>query len=104
MRTIRTKYFGAKGRIKADDGDGNSTYVYQDGLNRADNHLKAAIALCKKMGWDGTLHGGHFKNEMFWVFEDEQLTRTIEKEPDPSTIAQRESEAALCDEIINNLE
>ena len=75
MKAIKTKYLGPTdfrgGRMKASDGDGNSiTEGYLHEYNPEQNHEIMADALCRKMGWKGTLKGGWFENEMYWVFQD----------------------------------
>jgi hypothetical protein len=62
MATIQTRYLGPttfKGsRVVADDGDGNRIILpWRCHLNSEDNHKAAAIALCEKLGWGGTLQG-----------------------------------------------
>jgi len=78
MKAILTRYIGPTntkgGRIKADDGDGNTlTIPYDDSLNSSEVHAKAAKALCEKMGWDLNLIGGWGKNGMYWVFESSPI-------------------------------
>ena len=76
MKAITVKYFGptvTKGsRLKASDSDGNSValpYRYEPDVNYA------AIALCKKMKWTGTLHRGQQKPGVdVFVFEDSENT------------------------------
>lgn len=75
MKAIRTKYVGptnTKGaRIIADDGDGNKitiSYPYEKSGEAC--HRKAAEALCAKMGWQGYLHSGCYKNNYYFVFGD----------------------------------
>jgi hypothetical protein len=74
MKAIETKYIGPScvrgSRIKAFDGDNSITLSYDNGLNNEDNHKEAAIALCKKLGWHGSLQGGHTKKGMVWVWFD----------------------------------
>ena len=74
MKAITTKYYGPTNtrgsRIVATDSDGNKATVgYDHALNSEGNHKEAAIALCDKMSWSGTLHGGHTKAGMVFVFE-----------------------------------
>lgn len=75
MKAISTKYYGPTNtrgsRIKASDSDNNNATVsYNYALNSEDNHIAAAMALCNKMGWsDSTLHGGHTKTGMVFVFD-----------------------------------
>lgn len=73
MKAIKTTYKGAtntKGsRIIASDEDTNKiTIPYPHELSGMDCHAKAAVALCLKMGWTGTLHGGGLKNCYVFVF------------------------------------
>lgn len=73
MKAIKTVYRGptdSRGsRIIASDEDGNRVTVgYPRELSGMDCHAKAAVALCKKMGWTGTLHGGGLKDCYVFVF------------------------------------
>jgi hypothetical protein len=75
MKAISTKYIPATNyrcsRVKAFDGDGNSvTIPYDSDLDRDEPFAKAAILLCKKMNWTGTLVSGGTKDG--WVFCFEQ--------------------------------
>ena len=55
--------------MTANDGDGNRISITREGPeNLEESHKKAAIALCKKMGWTGTLQGGYTKDGMAWNF------------------------------------
>lgn len=54
---IRTTFYGPTNhlgsRYKADAGDGRTCWVGADPrLHDEDNHIAAAVALCKRMGWD----------------------------------------------------
>lgn len=74
-KAIQTKYLPAtdtKGsRIKAFDCDKNSVIIgYDSALDSEDVHRKAALALIKKMGWDGEIKGGWLKDGMAFVFID----------------------------------
>ena len=80
MKAITTKFLGAtntKGsRIKAYDSDGNQkTIGYDHALNPGKAHKKAAIALCKKMGWPDDLVGGGVKEGYVWCFSDSWVGR-----------------------------
>lgn len=60
MKAIVTKFHGpgnVKGsRYSATDTDGNRVVLSADhALSGEDNHDRAAVALCRKMGW--TQHG-----------------------------------------------
>jgi hypothetical protein len=73
MKAIKTKYKGPTNtrgsRIIASDEDGNKvTISYPYELSGEDCHLKAANALCAKMGWTGELIGGSLKNGYVFVF------------------------------------
>lgn len=66
MQTIETRFHGptnTKGsRYSARNADGKSVILSTDfALNSDENHARAAIALCEKMGWDGQLIGGQTK-------------------------------------------
>lgn len=73
-KAVVTKYHGPSNvrgsRYSATDGDGNRVIVGAlDNLNSEDNHKRAALALCEKMGWDGTLVGGYLhKNSCVFVW------------------------------------
>jgi len=59
MRTIRTKYLGPTNdrgsRVKATTISGRSvTLQWRPEWNTYTNHRAAAIALCRKLEWDGT--------------------------------------------------
>lgn len=77
MKAIQTKYLPAtntKGsRIRAFDSDGNSVTVshYHD-ASRDDAHRRAARALCEKMDWRGRLIGGHIKDGMAFVWDEDR--------------------------------
>jgi hypothetical protein len=63
MKAIVTKYHGPTNtrgsRVTASDCDGNRVTVsYDCSLISERAHAKAAIALCKKMGWYGDLQSG----------------------------------------------
>lgn len=73
MKAITTKYHGpgnVRGsRFIASDEDGNRVIVsYDYALNSEQNHARAAEALCRKMGWVGTMMGGGIKGGMVWVW------------------------------------
>lgn len=72
MKAITTRYFGAGNvrgaRIMATDGD-NRIYVPYDYASSDDGpHDRAAIALCKKLGWTGNLYRGGLKRGNVYVF------------------------------------
>lgn len=63
MKAITVKFLGptdTKGsRLKAIDSDHNTvTIPYPHAEHSEGRYAQAAIALCKKMGWDGTLIEG----------------------------------------------
>ena len=73
MKAIKTRYWGPTdtlgARIKADDGDGNRiTLPYNHALNVAQTHAEAAVALCQKMGWHGTLIQGSIPSGYVFVW------------------------------------
>ncbi len=73
MKAIKTTYKGPTStrgsRIIASDEDGNRTTIsYPHELSGMNCHAKAAIELCRKMGWTGTLHGGGLKDCYVFVF------------------------------------
>ena len=76
MKAIITKYLPCtnyKGsRIKATDTRKNHvTIPYPYELNTDEAHLKAALALCKKIGWSTNLIGGGLENGNYvFVFAD----------------------------------
>lgn len=83
MKAIRTKYHGpgnVKGaRISATDDDGNRVIVSYDHASR-EPHDEAALALCKKMGWTGTLTRGAVRGGNVYVFSGDARD-TIEVRP-----------------------
>jgi len=85
MKAILTKYIGPTlhrgSRIKAYDEDGNSiTIPFDYGLNQGQRHKKAAIALCKKMGWAGEMVGGGIKNGYAFCFVDSWVGKGLDDE------------------------
>ena len=69
MKAIITKLFPADdrhpARVRASDGDKHSVTIPVDQHDEA--HEQAAIALCHKMDWTGTLIKGWVKHGV-WVF------------------------------------
>lgn len=74
MKAIKTTYLGPTNyrgsRIKATDEDGNSvTFPYfPEKHMEKEAHSVAAIALCKTMGWEGTLVAGSLKDCYVFCF------------------------------------
>ena len=73
MKAITTKYHGptdSKGsRISASDEDGNRVYTpYDHSMSGELCHRQAAIALCRKMGWSGSLTWGGIKTGYVYVW------------------------------------
>ena len=74
MKAIKTKYKGPTNtrgsRIIASDEDGNRvTISYPYELSGEAVHHKAAVELCKKMGWEGELIGGSLKDGYVFLFD-----------------------------------
>lgn len=74
FQAITTKYLGptnARGsRIKASSESGHSvTASYDHALNPVENHARAAIMLCEKLGWKGDLVPGGTKDGYVFVFD-----------------------------------
>ncbi len=61
-QAIVTKYLGptdSRGsRVKATCQAGSVTLSWDDAKDSDENHTAAAVALCKRLGWRGELHGG----------------------------------------------
>lgn len=77
MKAIETQYHGATNtrgsRISADDGDRSKISIpIPMHLSGVDAHAAAAIALAKKMGWNGTLISGSTKKGYVFVFADDK--------------------------------
>ena len=74
MQTITVKYLSVtntKGaRIKATQSEGKTSVTLSRdyGLNFEEQAMDAAKAICKKLGWSGTMQGGHTKEGMVFVF------------------------------------
>jgi hypothetical protein len=66
--------------VIADAGDAKSRVIlsWDPALNTDNNHAKAAVAVCEKMGWVGEYYtplvGGQYENEYYWVFTDTHST------------------------------
>ena len=97
MKAIFTKLLPCtnfKGsRVKAYDSDGNQkTLSWDHAGNTDDNHQAAAVALCHKMRWFGTLVRGSHKNVEVFVFIETFTERRILEQhqitvkPDPKII------------------
>ena len=76
MKAIVTKFHGPTNvrgsRISATDEDGNRVIVSSDhSLSTDGKHDAAAVALCKKMKWDGVLMRGGLKHGNCYVFVDD---------------------------------
>jgi hypothetical protein len=81
MKAIVTTYHGPTNhrpaRLHARDLDNNRAAVgYDHGFagSQGQQHGEAARALCEKMGWTGTLHGGAIRGGYVWVFEGDWRT------------------------------
>ena len=80
MKAIVTKYLPSTrtkpARVRASDGDGHSVTVVCDQLDSGPK--QAAIALCHKMNWTGTLVKGWIrKGSWVFVFDDVHETFAI---------------------------
>lgn len=81
MKAILTKYHGPTNtrgsRISASDGDGNRVTVPYDRAARYP-HDAAALALCAKLGWGGTLIRGSVAGGNVYVFDPREPSRNRE--------------------------
>lgn len=73
MQAITTKYLPATNyrgsRVKATAQAGSVTISFDLGLRDEDCHKEAALALCRKFGWEGSLIMGTTHNgDNVWVF------------------------------------
>ena len=70
MQAIRTRYHGptnTRGSSFSAQCEGGRVVVpYDYALNTDENHLKAARALCAKLGWHDVTEGGVFQNDYYW--------------------------------------
>lgn len=92
MKAIKTKYIGpgnVRGsRVVATTEDHNRIVLSWDSSkNSEENHQAAAIALCEKFGWYGTLVTGCFPDCYVHVFTESygrpvRDTFTVEKKED----------------------
>ena len=86
MKAITTRFIPCSNtrgsRVAAFDGDGNRVVLSKDdSLKRDDTHRRAAVALCRKMGWSGTLVQGWLRRgEEVFVFLSEQETFKVDLE------------------------
>lgn len=82
MTTIITKYIGPTNtrfaRIIADAGLKRRISISTEKLSTFSPHRDAAIALCKKMNWHGTLaEGGLDNGGSAFVFIEDHATFTV---------------------------
>ena len=81
MIAIQTKYIGPTdtkpSRIVATTANGQRVTVSYDNASR-NPHRDAALALCKKVGWTGTLAEGGTKEGSVFVFVDDQSSFQVE--------------------------
>lgn len=73
MKTIETRFIPATNtkpaRIKAVEPDGISvTLSWDQSIDAEANHRAAQTMLCAKLGWTGSMIGGHTRRGMAWVF------------------------------------
>lgn len=84
MKTISTKFLPATNyrgsRIKAADGDNSITLSYDHAANAEANHAAAALALCRKLNWEGAMQGGSTKDGMVFCFLDKASQFTAHNE------------------------
>jgi hypothetical protein len=77
MKSIETHFVSMTdyrpSRIVATDGDNRIVVSCQDELTSEQNHALAARTLKNKLGWPETMHGGHTKKGMVWIFPNEYL-------------------------------
>jgi hypothetical protein len=86
MRAIQTKFHGPTNtrgaRISANDGEGIRVTVPYYTSSQEDPHHRAAIALCRKMGWYGKLaHGGRPDGNVYVWVDDGYSTLDVTQEP-----------------------
>lgn len=84
MKAIRTRYHSPTNtrgpRVSATDHDGNRISIpYAHEHDAETLHKIAAARLMQKMGWHGTLYGGHFDGDMIWVYEDDRYRLEVPK-------------------------
>lgn len=84
MQTIETKYIGPSNKrgsliTAVASGNPRSRVVisYNCTLRSEDAHIEAAKTLMHKMGWEGTMIGGHTKAGMVFVFEERDYKFTV---------------------------
>jgi hypothetical protein len=80
VKAIETHYVGPSNlrgaRIIAEDLDKNRViFSYDHSLSGEDGHAAAALALCKKMGWEGELVAGATKRGYVFVFLEDWTKR-----------------------------
>ena len=89
MQAISTKYLGATdyrgSRIKATCEGGSVTvpYPYEARMG-AEAHAVAALALCEKMGWAGTLIAGGTQTGYVFVFAASEPWNTFQSPITPA--------------------
>ena len=83
MQIITTKYMGPTNtrgsRIKASSSHYSITRAYNGSLKSEENHKLAVIDLMAKLEWAGVMYGGHTKDGMVFVFQDEDTRIQMEK-------------------------
>ena len=74
MQAIQTRYLGPTNtrgsRIKATAYAGSITVDYDHSLRTEEAHAVAAVALARKLGWDGYLICGGLHDSYVFVFAD----------------------------------
>jgi hypothetical protein len=81
MQAIRTRFHGPtniKGSRYSAKCEARTIYLPTDfELDSQGNHTAAAKALLDLMGWKGSMVGGCFANDHYWVFTTDTCTDSI---------------------------
>lgn len=82
MQAITTKYHPATNtrgaRISASTESGIRVSIpYPHDATSDDKHWRAVEALCRKLGWSGTLCEGAIKGGYVYVFVEDRYTRAV---------------------------
>ena len=84
MKSIRTTVWD--GVATATDHDGNIVKVSTFDCTYEEGHKRAALELCRKMGWSGVLQGGHVManwrpSGMVWTWADPEWLLDVKAQP-----------------------